>query len=453
MTTILTWIVAFIVAISVLVAVHEFGHYWVARRLGIKVLRFSIGFGKPLWRRVAGADQTEYVISALPLGGYVKMLDERDCQVAPEEVHRTFNRAPIASRLAVLAAGPMFNFIFAALIYWFVFMSGDDSQLRPIIGEVEADSYAASAGLVSGDELLTVGGKPVPTWQDATLSLIDDLVDDGIIALTVRGEDGIERSAAIDVGSAKKQLTEPGELLDGLGVSVWPSVVPPKLDEIRPGEAAERAGLRPGDLLLAADGTRLEGWRAWVDFIRANPDREVEVTLRRSGNELTLPLTIGSSRDDGQVIGWIGAGAEDPVASRRIEVHYGPVAAVGKAVAKTYEMSVFTVRMLWRMLTGDLSARNISGPITIAEYAGTTAQMGPSFFIKFLAIVSISLGVLNLLPVPILDGGQMVFQVLEALKGSPLSPETELRGQQVGILLLLGLMSLAFYNDILRLVG
>ncbi|MDH3589267.1 MAG: RIP metalloprotease RseP [Gammaproteobacteria bacterium] len=451
MSNILTWILAFIFAISVLVAVHEFGHFWVARRLGIKVLRFSIGFGKPLWRK-PGADGTEYVISALPLGGYVKMLDERDCQVAPEEKHRAFNNASIISRLAVLAAGPLFNFLFAIVIYWTTFMAGD-TQLRPIIGEVIADSYAHSAGLRAGDEILSVGDRSIQSWQEATLAIIDDLVDDGRINFIVRDKAGIERSSLVDVGEDKRRLTEPGELLSGIGVGVWPSEIPPLIGEIVPGEAAERAGLRPGDLILAADNEPIESWVAWYEYVRANPGKEVLVQLRRDGRQLDVPLLIGEMRDDGQIVGRIGAGTQDLSKDREIEVRYGPIAAMGKAVAYTGEMSIFTVRMLWRMLTGDFSARNLSGPITIAEYAGTTAQMGPGFFIRFLAIVSISLGILNLLPVPMLDGGQMVFQVAEALKGSPLSPETELRGQQVGMVLLLMLMSLAFYNDILRLMG
>ncbi|MBT8136405.1 MAG: RIP metalloprotease RseP [Gammaproteobacteria bacterium] len=452
MSTIVIWILAFAFAISVLVAVHEFGHFWVARRLGIKVLRFSIGFGKPLWRRTGKVDGTEYVISALPLGGYVKMLDERDCTVAPEEKQRAFNNAPIWARLAVLAAGPAFNFLFAIVVYWVMFMVGD-TLLRPVIGDVAEDSYAAAAGLQAGDEMIAVGGEPVQSWQDATLAIIDDMIDDGRISIEVREATGSTRSALIDVGGEQRRLTEPGELLPGLGISVWPSNIPAQIGQLVPGEAAERSGLLPGDLLLAADDAEIGTWREWYDFVRANPSRTVRLLLQRDGREMELDLAIGEMRDQGETVGRIGAGPVDLAAQRELSVRYGPVEAMSRAVGRTAEMSIFTVRMLWRMVTGDFSARNLSGPITIAEYAGTTAQMGPEFFIKFLAIVSISLGILNLLPVPILDGGQMVFQLAEALKGSPLSPETELRGQQVGIFLLLMLMSLAFYNDILRLMG
>lgn len=448
----ITVILAFLFAITVLVGVHEFGHFWVARKLGIKVLRFSIGFGKPLWRRVGVRDQTEYVISALPLGGYVKMLDERDCVVAAEDKYRTFNRAPLASRLAVLAAGPLFNFLFAIVIFWITFMIGS-AELRPVIGEVTQDSFASAAGLSAGDEIISVGLEPVQSWPDATLAIIDDLIDDGNIRITVRDEAGETRNANLDVGDQKRRLTEPGELLDGLGISVWPSHIPARVGEIVPGEPAEQAGLQKDDLILSVNGEPIDHWQAFYEFVRANPGKDTLVRVQRAGGQIDLPLVIGELRDNGQTVGRIGAGAVNPVAGRQVNVRYGPVAAMGKAIAYTGEMTSFTVRMLWNMVAGNFSLRNLSGPIAIAEYAGTTAQMGPDVFVRFLAILSISLGILNLLPVPILDGGQMVFQIAGALKGSPLSPEAELRGQQVGIVLLLMLMSLAFYNDILRLMG
>lgn len=452
MLDILTWILAFVVAISVLVAVHEFGHFWVAKRLGIKVLRFSIGFGRPLWRRVGKHDETEYVIAALPLGGYVKMLDEREGNVPESERHRAFNNASIASRLAVLAAGPLANFIFAVFVYWLLFMAGV-TELRAVVGEVVSDSYAAAAGLVSGDEIRSAGGEAAPSWQSATIAIIDDLVDDGVIRLVVAGENGRERDIVIDVGDDKRRLTEPGELLEGIGIRVWPSDLPAVIGELVAGEAADRAGFQSGDEVVSVDDEPVRGWTQMVEFVRANPGREVAVRIVRDGTLMTVPLEIGERSEQGQSIGRIGAGPLAVSDDRRVERRYGPVAAVGKAFAKTAEMTTFTLRMLWRMVSGDFSARNLSGPITIAQYAGETAQIGPQAFLSFLAIVSISLGILNLLPVPILDGGQMVYQLAEAVKGSPLSATTELRGQQVGIVLLLMLMSLAFYNDILRLLG
>lgn len=456
MTDILTWVVAFIVAISVLVAVHEFGHYWVARKLGIKVLRFSIGFGKPIWKKVAGRDQTEYVISSLPLGGYVKMLDEREGPVDEEERHRTFNNAPISSRLAVLAAGPAFNFLFAILVYWITFMLGV-TELRPVVAEIAPDSYAARAGVVAGDEILAVGSQRTRTWQDATLAIIDDLVDDGVIALSIAGDRGGdrggEREVIIDVGEDKHRLTEPGELLEGIGLRIWPTDLPAVIGQLVEGEAAANAGFRTGDRIVSADGEAIDGWTAWYEYVRAHPGRVVDVRTMRDGRELNIVLAIGEMSSDGETVGRIGAGPQTSNDERRIEVSYGPLEAGVKAVSYTGEMTAFTVRMLWRMVSGDFSARNLSGPITIAQYAGDTARLGPEAFLSFLAIVSISLGILNLMPIPILDGGQMVYQVAEAIKGSPLSPVAELRGQQVGIVLLLGLMSLAFYNDILRLLG
>ncbi len=451
MTNIAILLLAFAVAISVLVAVHEFGHYWVARRLGIKVLRFSIGFGKPLWSRRAGPDQTEYVISALPLGGYVKMLDEREGPIPEADRGRAFNNAPIASRLAVLAAGPAFNFLFAIAVYWIIFMMGVTS-LKPVIGEIEAGSYAAEAGLVAGDEIVVANGERTADWQQATLAIIDDLVDDGLIEMTVAGEDGARRDVSIDVGADKRRLTEPGQLLEGLGIFVWPRTRPAVIGRVVAGGSAADAGVVPGDRIVAIDDIEIDGWAALVEQIEANPGREVQLGVEREGRRIDMPAVIGKERVDGEIVGRLGVGAQT-ADGRRVEVRLGPLAAAGKAVSYTGEMTAFTVRMLWRMLTGDFSARNLSGPITIAEYAGETARIGPEAFLSFLAIVSISLGILNLLPVPILDGGQMVFQLAEALKGSPLSPETELRGQQVGIVLLLMLMSLAFYNDILRLIG
>lgn len=451
MINFLILLLAFIVAISVLVAVHEFGHYWVARRLGIKVLRFSIGFGKPLWKRVAGRDQTEYVISSLPLGGYVKMLDEREGPVAPEDRGRAFNHAPVWARLAVLFAGPAFNFLFAVVVYWAMFMYGV-TELRPVIGEVEADSYAGRAGLEAGQEILAVSGQPVRNWQQATLAIIDDLVDDGRIAVAVRDSGGAERDLRIDVGEDKRRLTEPGELLDGLGLFVFPRNVPAVIGEVHAG-AARETGLLSGDRVLAFDQTVVQNWNDLRNFVEAHPGESVEVAVERGGVVEKFVMVIGETSRDGRRIGLMGVSAASGPDERRVELSYGPLAAAGKAVAYTGEMTAFTVRMLWRMLTGDFSAKNLSGPITIAEYAGETAKMGPSAFLSFLAVVSISLGILNLLPVPILDGGQIVFQLAEAVKGSPLSAQTELRGQQIGILLLLMLMSLAFYNDILRLIG
>jgi regulator of sigma E protease len=443
MTPVIVSILAFVIAISVLVAVHEFGHFWVARKLGFKVLRFSIGFGRPLWKRVA-ADSTEYVIAAIPLGGYVKLLDEREGPVAAHELERSFTRRPVWQRLLVLGAGPTFNFIFAILAYWVLFMWGVP-QTQPVIGNVTADSYAARAGLRSGDVILRVGEERTPDPKAVIFALLEDLLDDGSTKFTVRSADERERQVPLTIaGEAERHsLTEPGALLTGLGFDFTPPPVPAIVDRAIADGAAAQAGIEAGDRILAVEGTPTPTGSALVDYVKARPGERVVLTVRRDGSERTVPVTIRAEQQDGATIGRIG------VELRRVELQrLGPFAALGRAGAETWEMSHLTVTMLWNMVMGRVSVKNISGPINIAAFAGETARVGLRPFLTFLAIVSISLGVLNLLPIPILDGGQMLFQVIEWVKGSPLSERAQALGQQVGIALLLLLMSLAFYNDI-----
>ena len=444
MTPVIVSVLAFVIAISVLVAVHEFGHFWVARRLGFKVLRFSIGFGRPLWKRSAGPDPTEYVIAAIPLGGYVKLLDEREGPVAPHELSRSFTRRPVWQRLLVLAAGPIFNFLFAILAYWALFMWGVP-HTQPVIGNVTADSYAARAGLRSGDVILRVGRERTPDPKAVIFGLLEDLLDDGTTTLTVQSGDAGEKELTLDVpGAAERHgLTEPGALLTGLGFDFSPPAIPPIVERALEGGPAAEAGIESGDRILAVDDAATPTGNALVDYVKARPGERVMLTVRRDGTERTVPVTIRAEQQEGASIGRIG------VELRRVELQrLGPVAALGRAGAETWEMSQLTVTMLWNMVMGRVSVKNISGPINIAAFAGETARVGLRPFLTFLAIVSISLGVLNLLPIPILDGGQMVFQVIEWAKGSPLSERAQALGQQVGIALLLLLMSLAFYNDI-----
>ena len=443
MTPVIVSILAFVIAISVLVAVHEFGHFWVARKLGFKVLRFSIGFGRPLWKRVA-ADSTEYVIAAIPLGGYVKLLDEREGPVAAHELERSFTRRPVWQRLLVLGAGPTFNFIFAILAYWALFMWGVP-QTQPVVGNVTADSYAARAGLRSGDVILRVGEERTPDPKAVIFALLGDVLDDGSTQLTVRSADERERQVPLTVaGEAERHgLTEPGALLTGLGFDFTPPPVPPIVDRAIADGPAAQAGIEAGDRILAVEGTPTPTGSSLVDYVKARPGERVILTVRRDGSERTVPVTIRAEQLDGATIGRIG------VELRRVELQrLGPFEALGRAGAETWEMSHLTVTMLWNMVMGRVSVKNISGPINIAAFAGETARVGLRPFLTFLAIVSISLGVLNLLPIPILDGGQMVFQAIEWVKGSPLSERAQALGQQVGIALLLLLMSLAFYNDI-----
>jgi len=447
-------LLGFIIAISVLVAVHEFGHFWVARRLGIRVLRFSIGFGKPLWRRRFGADNTEFVIAALPLGGYVKMLDEREAPVAEPEAARAFNRQPLWVRSAVIMAGPMFNFLFAIAAYWLMFVSGVPG-LRPVVGEVTPQSVAAEAGFRERDELLSVAGRQTPSWDAATLELLDAALARDSIEIRVREPDDRQRVLVIDFGAVSNALDK-GGLLDNLGLAVWRPTVPAVIDRLVAGAPAEQAGLLPGDRVVAVDDKVVESWSEWVAFVRAHPGETLRIHVERDGQQLELSLVPRAVEEKGTTIGQIGAYVREPEGLResmRTEVRYGLLESTGKAVVKTWDMTALTVRTLWGMISGQASVENISGPISIAQYAGYSVSVGLASFLKFLAIVSVSLGVLNLLPIPILDGGHLLYNIIEWLRGKPLSEHAQQIGQQLGILLLLALMSIAFYNDLSRLFG
>jgi len=449
--TILSYVLAFLVAIGVLVAVHEYGHFWMARRMGIRVLRFSIGFGKALWER-KGADGTEYAIAAIPLGGYVKLLDEREGPVDPAIAAQAYNRKSPWTRIAVLLAGPLANFLFAVAAYWVLFVAGIPA-LKPVLGEVTADSVAARAGLNSGDEIVAVGGRETGTREAAVLALLDELMNGRAIELAVRDEQGDTRQASLAIEGDRRALTEPGALLPGLGFDFWYPVVPARVGKIMPGSPAERAGLREGDLIAAVDGTPVADFPALVAVVQPKPGATLDFTVERAGQSLRVPIDVEAQREGERLIGRIGvqpaSPGELPEGMRTLE-RYGPLGAVARATEKTWDMSVLTVRMLWNVATGDVSVKNLSGPINIAEYAGFSARQGILAFLSFLAIVSVSLFVLNLLPIPILDGGQIVYQFAELAKGSPLSERAQAVGQQVGLLLLLVLMSFAFYNDLSR---
>jgi len=452
MNSVMYSVLAFIVAIGVLVTVHEFGHFWVARRLGVKVLRFSVGFGQPLWKRTFGPDATELVVASVPLGGYVKMLDEREGHVAAAELPRAFNRQPLSSRCAIVVAGPLFNFLFAICAYWLMYVVGVPG-MRPIVGEVVPGSYAELAGIDSGDEIVAIAGVSTPTWESAVLALLDaSLENTGGVDMQVRGAQGGVRQlqARFATGS---ELLQAGGVLENFGVGPWRP--PAVIDRLVAGGAGERAGLQPGDTIIAADGTVISSWEQWVEYVRERPEQAIVVRLLREGRELTLDMVPERVTEDAGSIGRIGAyvrlPSDEQRATMRVVVRHGPVEAISQAARKTWEVTTLTLRTLWKMVTGQASVESLSGPISIAQYAGQSAAVGLAAFLGFLGIVSVSLGVLNLLPVPVLDGGHLLFYVVEFIKGAPMSEAAQLLAQKIGIALLLALMTLAFYNDLVRL--
>lgn len=445
----------FVVTLGILIAFHEFGHFWVARKLGVKVLRFSIGFGHPLWSRVAGPDRTEYVIAAFPIGGYVKMLDEREAPVEEHELGRAFNQQSLSRRAAIVAAGPVFNFILAILIYWVIFMFGV-AGVKPIVGEVVPQSPAALGGFQTGDEIVAIGGQPTVTWHGALLTLLDAALGQDQITVEVRDSANVPAQRTLDISRVTAQLNQEDNPLDLLGLKPFRIEIPAIIGRVEPGSAAERGGLQPLDRVVRVDEVEIKDWVQWVEYIRARPDQDLRVVVERDGTQKTLTLRPAKVEEAKAAIGRIGASMqEQPELFERLNVveRFGPVAAMGQAWSKTWEVSVLTLRMLGAMVFGDVSVSNLSGPISIAQYAGGSASIGLVPFMTFLAVVSISLGVLNLLPIPILDGGHLLYYAVEWIKGSPVSLDTELIGQRIGIAIIVTLMVFAFYNDLVRVFG
>ncbi len=457
MESVVSKIFFFLIAIGVLITVHEFGHFWVARRLGVKVLRFSIGFGKPLWKRVGRKDGTEYVVAAVPLGGYVKMLDEREGEVPDQELHRAFNRQSLPVRSAVVAAGPLFNFLFAIIAFWLVFVSGDVG-VRPLVGEVKEASLAAQAGFQVDDEILAVGDRTVSSWELVVYTLLSEAGEDGNIDVRVRDEYGSERIRVLSAAELAGK-TDEGDFLENLGLTPKRPIGPPLLGEVVAGKPADLAGLKEGDRIIEYDGEPAVDADAFVTYLRERPGQDIGLLVDRSGAHHELMLHLASKEEKGKPVGKMGAVVlrdvpEQELAQFRVEVRLGPVDAVGVSVRKTWDMSTFMLQMLGRMAIGKASIMGmLGGPITIAQAAERSASYGPVFFLKFLALVSISLGVLNLLPIPVLDGGHLAFFLVEAIKGSPLSEQVLIQGQRIGLVILLLLMGLAFYVDIARQLG
>jgi regulator of sigma E protease len=451
----LHYLLSFAVALGILITVHEFGHFFVARRVGVKVLRFSIGFGKAIWSRRFGADDTELVIAAVPLGGYVKMVDERNEEPIPEQdLPRAFNRQSLVSRIAVVVAGPVFNWIFAILAYWALFTIGI-AGAKPIMGTIVNDSLAQKAGLKSGYEVIAVDGETAPTWE-ALFDRVLQAVQAGrpSISVLARSTDGVsEQAVNLDLSGVDLNDVIEGSVFSKLGIHSAPRV-PPIIGRITPDGAAAAAGLRAGDKLIEIEGKPLRYWDEWVDVIKANPDRTLLVRVEREGQTQDIRLTPARTEVKGQVIGRIGAEVAQPRDMGQAPIgveRYGPVQSLTKSLDKTLTQSLLMLRMLTRMVSGQSSLKNMGGPISIAQAAGQSANVGVSKFVEFLAFVSISLAVLNMLPVPLLDGGHLLYYLIEFVRGGkPMSEMAQSIGQQIGLALLIGLMGVAFYNDVAR---
>ena len=449
-------VISFVFALGILITFHEFGHYWVARRCGVKILRFSIGFGRPIYRRRFGVDESEFVISALPLGGYVKMLDEREGTVAPEELDRAFNNKPVSRRIAIVLAGPVFNFIFAVCAYWLMFITGI-SGLKPVIGSVAPDSLAMQAGLNDGDEIIKVDDQATPTWSSVVDVLVARVITGQQVRMLVRTERGSDRYVDLALRQISIDSMASGDLLGQLGMTPAYPMVRVMVREVEENSAAHRAGLRQDDQLLSADDQPVSNAVEWVKYVQQRPGRPMQVEILRAGKTLTIDLVPVQTVDEAGVsVGRVGTMVYDQIIEPNnlmATQSYSIDRAMLKALDRTLEMSIMTFRILAKMVVGEASIKNITGPISIAQYAGQSAGLGLAVFLGFLAVVSLSLGVLNLLPIPLLDGGHLLYYLVEILKGSPVSESAQMIGQQLGLAILIGLMGIAFYNDILRLVG
>lgn len=441
-----------IVTLGILITFHEFGHFWVARLCGVKVLRFSVGFGKPLirWHDKKG---TEYVIAALPLGGYVKMLDEREGEVPEELANQSFNRKSVGQRFAIVAAGPLANFLLAIVAYWFIFVVGTQVP-APLVGQVEQSTPAALAGLKQGDEILSINGKTTPSWQEVGLSLLGHMGETTRITLTVRNEqDSYQRELSLPLTDFLAGQEQP-DPFTSLGIQPWRPAMAPILGSIQPTGAAQAAGLQAGDKILAVNDLAITSWAALVEQLQAHPNQQLLLLIERNQQRLELAVTPGvRQQEDGRVVGFIGAGVqmpEWPVELLR-DQRFGPIDSLVRASQKTVEMSWLTLNSIGKMVTGLISPKNLSGPITIARVASDSARSGWESYISFLAYVSISLGILNLLPIPVLDGGHLFFYALEAIRRKPVAERIQEAATRVGVLMLGSLMLLAFYFDLLRL--
>jgi regulator of sigma E protease len=446
-------VAAFVVALGVLIVFHELGHYLVARLFRVKVLRFSIGFGRPLWRTLRGADRTEWVLAALPLGGYVKMLDEHEGPVAPEEAHRAFNRQSVWKRILIVAAGPVANFLLAVALYWMLFIAGVQ-EAKPVVGAPDPGTAAEAAGVVRGETILEINGEPVASWQQVRWRLLQLAVEKQPARLEVIDAKRHLATRTLDLSAFDLEGFDSDPMVR-LGLKLDRPDVAPIVGKVLQGSVAERGGLRAGDRIVSIDGAGTAVWEEVVAAVRRRPGQVVRVDIERGAEAIELRLTPETIQENGRAIGRIGAAPRiDPEAMKNllVLVRYPPFAAFGRAFERTWETASFSLKMLGKMVIGQVSWRNLSGPVTIADYAGQSAQLGVGAYVAFLALISISLGVLNLLPIPLLDGGHLLYYVVEIFKGSPVSERVMELGQRVGLTLLLFLMAFAIYNDFNRLL-
>ena len=449
-------IAAFAGALGVLIVFHELGHYWVARWCNVKVLRFSVGFGKPLRTWVRGIDRTEWVLAAIPLGGYVKMLDEREAPVAPSELPRAFNRQSVWKRIAIVLAGPVANLLLAVVLYWGLFMHGVPG-IRPVIGMPPAATAAATAGFTAGDTITSIDGERVSNWQDARWAFLKHAVRRGSVVIEVISDQDMAAARSLDM-SVLTAADLDGDFLKTLGITRFQVKTPPEIGRIAEGSVAERAGLKVGDVIVALNNVKLESVEQAIQTIREHAGKSLIVEIRREGEAaLSLPIAPDAvTEGDGRTIGRLGAVLQPlrgTYEKYRVEVRYGPLESFERAVLKTWDTSIFSLKMLGKMLVGEVSLKNLSGPITIADYAGQSAQHGWISYLVFLALISISLGVLNLLPIPLLDGGHLMYYIVEIFKGAPVSDQVMEIGQRIGMGVLLLMMAIALFNDITRQIS
>jgi len=448
------YLAAFALALGTLIVVHELGHFVVARAIGVKVLRFSLGFGRPLWLVRIGRDRTEWAIAAFPLGGYVKMLDEREGPVASHELPRAFNRQPVGKRFLVVAAGPLANLLLAILIYWLLFMHGAE-VLRPVLAAPPAATAAAAAGVENGETVRAVDGRRVRSWDELRWELVQAALSHPVVTLEV--ENRHHEIAALHLATGGFNAADlDTDLLQRLGLHLYRPALAPIVGEVAPASAAEQAGIRAGDRITAVAGQPVVDWREVALKIRASPGQLLSFEVQRSGVRIALQARPAAMEEGGRRIGRLGITAQDDPSLRAemlTTVRYGVLPALGRATRQTWNTAVFSLRMIGRMIGGQASWKNLSGPVTIADYAGQSAKLGWSHYLTFLALISISLGVLNLLPIPVLDGGHLLYYMVEIIKGGPLPERVMEIGQQIGLGLLFMLMAFAFYNDINRLVS